>query len=305
MSTYVIVEFIFSIAVSKYWNDVFQNAIGCAIGSLAAIGISIWIYRETIRQSNKAISNEKIQDETNQLKAFKLMLEAAIKTADKSIGYIDEFILSLKKYPVEFPLLYQTSYGSLKRIIESISVEKTGKSYMKKFPVENSPKEFLLILEVIDYMYAEFGGLYDLVKRASTNHTERLMKVSDDFDVADKILIDHTSEMNFKLEEDKKVMEVKMTFINKRTNSYDMLELYNLYFIPMKELMMERLKRNPGNDFEKNYTYEITKGIYDYEAVGVGVDKFVLTMDKIRISASDNLNKLKMHAEKILQTDFA
>ena len=37
-----------------YWNNVIQNAIGCAIGSIVAIGISILIYWLTIQATNKA-----------------------------------------------------------------------------------------------------------------------------------------------------------------------------------------------------------------------------------------------------------
>ncbi|HLX53969.1 MAG TPA: hypothetical protein VKR58_08505, partial [Aquella sp.] len=131
MSTYLIVEFIYSICVSKYWTEVFQNAIGCAIGSAVAIAFSFLIYWLSIWNSKKAAKKEKLENEINQLRAFKVMLERAIQTSNNLIDHIGKFITNLKTHPNEFPLLSITSLGNFRRITESITVEKTLAIYVK------------------------------------------------------------------------------------------------------------------------------------------------------------------------------
>ena len=39
----------------EYWNSVFQNAIGCSIGSLVAIIISLVIYQLTLKENTKTL----------------------------------------------------------------------------------------------------------------------------------------------------------------------------------------------------------------------------------------------------------
>ncbi|HEY1872383.1 MAG TPA: hypothetical protein VGG71_15070 [Chitinophagaceae bacterium] len=238
------------------------------------------------------------------MKAFKILIEAAIKTSDKMIVSIEEFILSLKTHPVVFPLLSTMSFGNLERVFNSVTVEKTGKSYLKFFPDENALKEFLSILELVDYLYAEFGGLHSLVERASINHTERLMRVSNAFIDADKILIDNVKNMDIKNPIVRQIFATKLTFLEKRRDEYDIDALYNLNFKQMKEVIIDLLRRENNNEFAQKYIYELTRGIDDYKAVGVGFGNFITTMTNIQNKAKENCTKLKENSKNILQFNF-
>ena len=161
-----------------YWYSVTQNAIGCAIGSLAAIVISIWIYHQTIKETNKSLKQAQDTKEINELKAFSFMLSDAIALAQKQYENICKFITALGDEPNTFPKIKTRTLGNLKRIIDTITVEDTGLSYMKHFHGADSAKEFTSILETVDYLYFEFKEMNELVKMASQNHYDRQIKFS-------------------------------------------------------------------------------------------------------------------------------
>lgn len=290
--------------LTAYWNSVFQNAIGCAFGSLAAIIISIVIYKETVRESNEAVKNERLTSETNQLKAFKLMLQEVIRISNKMVEFIEEFIPALKTQPSKFPKVQVTSLGSLKRIIDTITVEKTGMTYMKYFVSEDSTKEFLDILKVVDYLYSEFGEFQEVVKRASLNHTARLVRVADILDLADKILLDNIGSANDVPAITQRINSIKENFSRNRGDLSDMSSVNNLYFVPMRDLMMNVLGNDMVNDFTKNFTHTVTKGIEYYNQVRSGYDQFISEVGGILSTVNENLPTLKTNAGKIINSSF-
>jgi hypothetical protein len=140
--------------VSKYWSDVIENAIGCTIGSLIAIVVSLIIYWLTIRGAEKSSRRAGELLERNQLIAFALMIRDAINFTEKQSANARKFIDALKNHPNTFPLLQMQPLGTLKRLIDTITVEKTGLTYMKYYPGKNSAKEFIGILDTVDYLHA-------------------------------------------------------------------------------------------------------------------------------------------------------
>lgn len=291
--------------LSKYWEDVFQNAIGCAIGSAAAIAFSILIYWLTNRDNRMQINKENQDSIKDQLQMFQFLLEDVVKTSEKTLGYIDKFILDLKEQTVVFPILSITSLGNFRRIIDTNAFDKTGKSYKKYFSEESSLQEYRDIINSVDHLFSIFDGLHSLLERATDNHTERLLKVSEAFDLADKILIDTFSKLEIKSPVVRQMAEIKLKFVSDRKNAYDMEGLYNLYFLPMNELMKKIITSGVQDDFIVNYTYELTKGIDCYKSVHIGTEKFSETMTSINQSAEKSLNKLKLQVGKIAQEKFA
>jgi hypothetical protein len=294
----------FSICINAYWYSVIQNAIGCAIGSIVAIVFSFYIYWRSNWNNNRLAKNEKLADELNRLRSFKLMLQRAIKNSDELIKHIGEFIPKLKAHPNEFPLLIITPLGNFKRITETITVEKTGAAYTKHFPGVDSIKEFTSILESIDFLYDAFLECRDVVQRASLNHFDRVMKVSDKFDIADKLLIDVTSDPRNHNVILKDLLEAKANFIKERGELSNIDSVYNLYLLPMRIIMAALIKGGIMNDFIREYTHNITKCIEYYLYIGSGYDKFVLEMEGIEKSLKENLANLEGKAKKILERDL-
>jgi hypothetical protein len=100
---------------SAYWNSVIQNAIGCAIGSIIAIGISILIYWLTIRATNRAAREATKLREANQLRAFALMLELAMEMVSKQVESIKRFVSDVESHPSTFPIPAMNPLGRLKQ----------------------------------------------------------------------------------------------------------------------------------------------------------------------------------------------
>jgi hypothetical protein len=300
-----------TVSTATYMDRVLENAFGCLIGSAVAIIISILIYQRGNRSAYRAEENQRLAneallhaDELNQMRAFRVLLQRSIRTSEIWSEGIKKFITELKEHPVEFPLLLMTSIANLKRIIDAITVEKTGRTYMKHFPSENSANEFISILESVDYLYAEFNQLPETVKRASLNHNDRMIQVSEKLDAADELILENLEEMgDSQLSKD--IQNIKTNFAKNRGEISDIHSVNELYFIPMRDLMQKVLESNFMNEFVKNYTYAITKGIQFYSYVGNGYDRFRDNMVELETKIITNTETLRTRAERILQSDLA
>jgi hypothetical protein len=290
---------------SQYWNNVVQNAIGCAIGSIVAIGFSYLIYRWTIKQNNATIIEANKLRESNQLKALAVMLQDAIKMVKNQSKAIKKFIDELKKQPNEFPKITINPLGNLKRIIDTITIEGTGLTYMKHFSSKNSAKEFTSILELIDYLYAEFQGLEGLIQRASLNHHDRKIAVSKVFDYTNKLVLDYISRMP---EIDiicQGIKQIKINFDNNR-GSFDNIGSVNaLFFVPLNNFIREMLNKGVKTDYSLELVYATSRGIEYFENIGSGYTKFENEMIGIETEVNINLPKLEAAASKILMSSFA
>ncbi len=163
---------------------------------------------------------------------------------------------------------------------------------MKHFPAENSAGEFISLLEVIDYLYVEFSQLQETTKMASLNHNNRLLEVSNNLDAADKLILDNLESLNG-TDLNKLIQEIKINFAQKRGENSDIHKVNSLYFIPMQILMKRVLESGFINEFVKNFTYAISKGIEFYSYVGSGYDRFHVEMLELQTKIDKNIEKTK------------
>lgn len=152
---------------TEYWQSVIQNSIGCAIGSFIAIAISLWIYFDSLKKTERAKMLAKRNEETSQLKAFAILLNGGLATASHQKENIKKFVDDLLKATNDFPLMTFVSLNDLKRIVDSITIEKTGLAYMNVFSIDkDAAKDFTSILASVDYLYEEYRYIPDQMKRA-------------------------------------------------------------------------------------------------------------------------------------------
>jgi hypothetical protein len=285
--------------ISKYWSDVIQNAIGCAIGGGLAIIVSILIYWLTIRETEKSSRKAIEQVEQSQLKAFALMIKDAINFTEKQFSNTNEFITQLKSHPNTFPLLQMHPLGTLKRIIDTITVEKTGITYMKCYPGKNSAKEFIAILDTVDFLHAEYLALKEHLANASKNHTEWQYKISHFFDISDKLLWDHFASATKEDTIANQIWPIKQKFLKHRTDGSDIHYVNEYYFIPLTEFT-GKLMNNPS-PFVSDLHYNLQKGGEHYQYFNNAYDLFVEEMTEIQRDIAVALTKLKIEAENILK----
>lgn len=231
-----------------YWNNVVQNSIGCAIGSIVAIGISILIYWLTIRAANNATRKATSTSETNQLSAFALMLELALEMATNQVKNLNEFLVGIRAHPSTFPIPAVNPLARLKRITDTISIESTGLVYIKYFPKQNAAKSFTKILDHVDYLYAELNGLQEMIKFASLNHQDRLQHFSAIFDQTDKYIIDNIIIPNRTEDIAKRIRNQKAVFVKSRSSPDDIEPIHNNYFSPITKLLAEYLRNGGGHN---------------------------------------------------------
>ncbi len=169
-------------SLGDYWNSVVQNAIGCALGSAAAIGIAIWIYRRQYRDNEKARIKAEKEIERNTLKYFSISIQEIIALVKQQIENNGEFMDVFRKKILDFPLITYLPLFPIKRIIESTSLDKILISYVNKFS-ENKDviKEFSELISILDYLYLELASLPELLERGIKYDHERQVKFSDGY----------------------------------------------------------------------------------------------------------------------------
>jgi hypothetical protein len=290
---------------SQYWNDVIQNALGGTIGSILAIAISFLIYWLTIRQSNAATAKANEESESNQLRAFTIMLKDSIKVTEKQSEAVSKFVEEIKKQPNEFPLLSMYSMGSLKRVINTITIEGTGATYMKYFPSKDSAKEFTGILGIVDYLFAETEGLTGLIQRASINHYDRKLEVSRTFDRYNKFVLDYIYRMDEADIIGQKIRQIKKDFDANRgpVDNIDSIKL--LFFLPLNTYLGEMLNKGIKTDYMLELFYGTSRGIEYFENITSGYKRFEGEISGIESEVNKNLEKLKSTASKILNSKYA
>lgn len=173
---------------------------------------------------------------------------------------------------------------------------------MKHFAGEKSAGEFISILEVIDYLYAEFSALQETIKMASLNHNNRLSEVSDKFDTLDKIIIDNIANILEPL--GSQLREIKSNFVRNRGDASNVHTVNNLYFVPISNLMKKLIDNGIINDFITKMTYASSKGTEFYSYVGSGYDRFAVEALEIENKINANIEKLKVLSERIVQSSL-
>jgi hypothetical protein len=289
---------------SAYWNNVIQNSIAGTIGSLIAIVVSILIYKWTTKDGEAAKKEAIALKESNQLKAFGLMIQNGIKMATDQSKAISAFIEELKKQPNEFPKILIHPLGNLKRIIDTITIEETGLSYMKHFSGINAAKEFTSILNYVDYLYAEFYQLEGLVQRATLNDYDRKMEVSKMFDYANKLVLDYIIHIQPTDSLGQRIKQIKNDFDQNRGRPDNLNSVKNLFFIPLNEFLQDILNRGIKTPFYLELFYASSKGREYFEYIESGYLKFENEMKGIETEVNTNLPKLKLASVRILNSKY-
>ena len=290
---------------NQYWNSVIQNAIGCGIGSFAAIFISWIIYKDSLKKGNSEKVKVKNEEESNQLKAFAIMLDDSIKMIIKQSKSIKALIEKLKEGPVEFPLITVYPIGGIKRIIDTITVEKTGLAYVKHFPSENSLNEFIKILSIMDYLYSEFSGLPLFIERATINHHNRKIEFSNIFEKCNMLVIDFLLDEPKKNHRRDKVWEIKNHFDNNRGEPSNLSSAYLLFILPLNDLMIAFLNEGFKDDFNKNLVLLTSKARDNYSDINAGYAKVESEIDLIQEEVNTQIQKLKILSSTILLSKYA
>jgi hypothetical protein len=169
----------------------------------------------------------------------------------------------------------------LKRITDTISIESTGLVYIKYFPKQDATKEFTKILDHIDYLYAELNGLQEMIKLASLNHQDRLLRFSAIFDQTDKYIKDNIIIQNRTDEIAKRVCQQKDVFVKSRISPDEIGPLYNLYFSPITQLLAEYLREGGEDKTYAQLVYLTSKGEEYYGYIIAGYSKFEKELDGI------------------------
>jgi hypothetical protein len=294
-----------SICSGDYWNGVFQNAIGCGIGSFIAVLASIYIYRRQTRENNKSMLAAIELKERNQLKAFSIMLKNAIDPVTKQSQNFEALITEAMKFPTVFPLLKLHTWGNLKRIIDTITVEHTGLAYMKHIKSDNSAEEFTSILNTVDYLYFQMSGLPSFLERSSLNHSERQIEYRDVFDSVDTLIRNYVSTARA---EDKiaiRITKIKGDYLLNRVDETDLLYTYSKYVIPVIEFMKELVYSNAINKFVEELTFLASKAEAFYKSIEVGYEKFADEVKVMKRDIDKNLSRLENDSKALLQSEFS
>lgn len=172
-----------------YWGAVWQNAIGCTLGSLAAIGVTIVIYLCTTKGSREEKEREKSRNEREAFDLFVLLVRNVCQASAILIENIHQFSQDLLNATDDFPELKYAPLNDFKRLSELQDLQKFLFSYTSRFPQgQTAVKDFVEIMAKTDYLQAQFTAIPLQVEKGATFHHQRQLRIKELIEQSDDTL---------------------------------------------------------------------------------------------------------------------
>jgi hypothetical protein len=287
---------------SEYWNGVFQNAIGCSIGSGIAIAISFYIYWLTIRENNKTLRIEKKIKEENQLKAFSLLLSKAIDDVNDQLKGLKTFNEEIKGKPHDFPRFVCKPNITLKRIIDQITIEKTGLTYVTFFNKSTSSNEFLAILNIVDCLFEEISNLSKSIDIARNQISDMRMGISDSHNnIIDKIM-EYPANKDYLKVIAEDLSKIVLDFKATEDNFIDIHKVNDGFFTPLDICLKDAIKANQNEPSLLNLFTHNNHAIWSYKALISQYDYFEKAFSEMYEVIDVYLEGLKKFSSTILKS---
>jgi len=157
-----------------YWEAVLQNAIGCTIGSLAAIVATFLVYYLGTDSARKEKEQERARNEREAYELFVLLVRNVCQASVTLIKNITKFSQELQKSPANFPELKYVPLNDFKRLSELQDLQKFLFSYTNRFQQGKSAvKDFVSIMAKTDYLQAQFNAIPQQVEKGAAFHQKR------------------------------------------------------------------------------------------------------------------------------------
>lgn len=286
------------LCISDYWQSVFQNALGCAIGSFAAILVAIGIYYKQYSDNEKSKKKKDKEEQENILKYFSISVKNAIGLVEHQYKNNLDFISDFKKEPLMIPLISYVPLSEIKRIINNNSYDKIMLAYLDRFLKKNALNEFSEIMSILDYLYLELDMLPKNIENIKLYDHERKIKFKEYFNdiikSIEQIIVHGNNDDPIK----KRYYELYEIFQN---NAKDIKSTYNNFITPINKYTLELLQQGNNNrDLEQLVI--ITRDCIQLYSEIIEHNEANISNDIIPISQSifESLSKLKERSKSLI-----
>lgn len=148
---------------SSFWSDLFNTAIGSAIGSAATIG-AVYL---TFRKDRKKESDKKVQFEVEKIKYFQALVKNTITKLSPQISAIEKLHLAIDANPLYIPIMETQTLYELDRLVHKINQEEYYHSYLSLFGNTNEAiEEFRKIYIALDYFEANLRLIKQSIEKS-------------------------------------------------------------------------------------------------------------------------------------------
>lgn len=220
----------------EYWGSVWQNAIGCTVGSFLAVFFSYLIYRFGLKKTEELKYREQDRERADSLKYFSELVSNIIETTHQQIAMIEEFREQIGTYPAKFELMTVLPIYDFKRVSENLFLDKLMLSFTSKG--DGSVKEFRKIIIDVDYLTTEFSFLPEQMKSGRLIYEGLVEELY-------KLTLDCGKTINnylLSLEKDSKHADALFQFLEStKGDSLDIKDAHgyhNLYIEPLNKVLI-------------------------------------------------------------------
>jgi hypothetical protein len=229
--------------IPEYWQNVFQNAIGCTLGSLVAVWIAVAIYRRQTRDAAMARASVEQQEQNDLLRYFSISLDEIVRMLTDQSENIKNYIDKLQKDPLGDNLMTFVPLSSIKRLTDgNVPMDKLLISYVDNFShTKDALKTFSEIFAVLDYAYLELSYLPVTIERVLTQDQSRKLKFSEYYKIAwDEVgsfitTLDETDPANIRLR------ELLASFREGKAANDDIQYHHDRFISPINDIALEQL----------------------------------------------------------------
>ncbi len=109
---------------TEYWAAVFQNGLGCTMGSLLGILISYLIYRASTAQNRRDRELLERNTHTSTRNYFSLLVRGMLTTLTQQLKNLTTFQKEIAADPTEYPLLHYSPMHEFRRVTDNQNLDR-------------------------------------------------------------------------------------------------------------------------------------------------------------------------------------
>ena len=289
---------------AEYWKAVLQNGIGCTLGSMLAIYVSLIIYQFSNRKEKNEQQARQKQETRDILLYFKEVVRNILKISEKQVSNMEIFVKTVKINEIDLPLLSFLPIYNLKRIAEGESLDRILIAYIREFPGEGSIKEFGNLISGIEYVYNQFVMLPDEMRRGKDYDYERKLNYQKYFRECYSMLGHYMVEPHPSLQE-QGIFDIQTMLDKLRENHNDNAEIevyHNFFFVPLNKIMVNLIDLNP-NQMVMRLASISRDAIQLFEAIKKHNSEFADSQHVLIPGLIKSIAEINANAKKILTFD--
>lgn len=220
----------------QYWKSVFQNGLGCTMGSILGIIITYAIYRATTKQNRLERESLDASNNRNTREYFSIAVKSMMAICEQQRNNLVDFQKEIAKDPTTFPLLGYVPMYEFHRVSQSQNLDKVLLSFTSVSPANrNIVTYFSNLIAAVDYLNAQFDAVVKQMEKAQMYDHERKITLQNMFTQINGLVIDFLSSKTYTYSDNFRevIKNIKANYESKKKKPTILMFAFNEFIEPL------------------------------------------------------------------------